>query len=93
MLPELICVESRDIILIAIKGIHLDVIGDFSHIFSLSHVLGCVHIIIVTNRFVADLLRTFFEILGACAWGQKSPCLPLLLKCTWHFICLDLNQN
>ena len=93
MLPELTCVELPDIILIAIKGIHLIVIGDFSHIFSLSLALDCVYFIIATPRFVADLPRTFLEILGACVWGQKPPGLPLLLKCTWHFICLDLHQN
>ena len=39
MLPELTCVELPDIILIAIKEIHLDIIEDFAHIFSLSLVI------------------------------------------------------
>ena len=65
MLPELTCVELPDIILIAIKGIPLVVIGDFAHIFSLSLALGCVHFIIAIPKFVADLPRTFLEILGA----------------------------
>ena len=65
-LPELTCVELPDIILIAIKGIYLVVIGDFAYIFSLSFALGYVHFIFATPRFVADLPRTFLEALGAC---------------------------
>ena len=34
MLPEFTCVPLPDFILIAIKGIYLVVIGDFSHIFN-----------------------------------------------------------
>ena len=59
MLPELTCVELPDIILIAIKRIHIVVIWNFVHIFFLSLELGCVHFIIATPRFVADLPRNF----------------------------------
>ena len=89
MLPELTCVELHDIILIAIKGIHLVVIGDFAHIFFQS---CCVHFIFATPRFVAHLTRTFWQVLGTCVWGQKTPGLPLLVKSTLYFICLELDQ-
>ena len=72
MLSELTCVELSDIIFIAIKGIHLDVIGDFAHIFSLSFPLGCVHFIFTNPRFVADLPRTFLEFLERM-FGNKCP--------------------
>ena len=80
MLTELTCVELPDIILIVIKGIHIDVIGDVAHIFSLSFVLGCVHFIFATPRFMADLPRNISEVLEACVSGQKPQGFPFLVK-------------
>ena len=73
MLSELTCVELPDIILIAIKGIHLDVIGNFAHIFSLSLELGCVHFIFATPMFLADLPRTFLVGSWSVCLGTKAP--------------------